>query len=129
MLVTVTLDSRAFAFWHSTARNWVVEGGEFGVRVGASSRDIRLVGTVTLSGQGYRAPLAADSSVDVWLDDPAAGPWLREQLGDGMFTAMLSDPTNGQMMRAIPLVRLSRFPGFPVSEPEVETAVQRFAAR
>ena len=127
--VTVTLDSRAFAFWHSTARNWVVEGGEFGVRVGASSRDIRLVGTVTLSGQGYRAPLAADSSVDVWLDDPAAGPWLREQLGDGMFTAMLSDPTNGQMMRAIPLVRLSRFPGFPVSEPEVETAVQRFAAR
>ena len=127
--VRLTLDARAFAFWHSTARNWVVEGGEFGLRAGASSRDIRLTGTVTLSGQGYRAPLAADSSVDVWLDDPAAGPWLREQLGDGMFTAMLSDPTNGQMMRAIPLVRLSRFPGFPVSEPEVETAVQRFATR
>jgi beta-glucosidase len=32
------------------------------------------------------------------------------------------------MMRAIPLVRLSRFPGFPVGEPEVAAAVQRFAA-
>jgi beta-glucosidase len=126
--VTVTLDARAFAFWHDSAKGWVVEGGEFGIRVGASSRDIRLSGTVTLSGQGYLVPLTADSTVDVWLEHPDAGPWLREQLGDGMFTAMLSDPTNGQMMRAIPLVRLSRFPGFPVSEPDVEAAVQRFAA-
>jgi beta-glucosidase len=126
--VRVTLDARAFAFWHESARAWVVEGGEFGIRVGSSSRDIRLTGTVTLSGQGYLVPLTADSTVDVWLEHPDAGPWLREQLGDGMFTAMLSDPTNGQMMRAIPLVRLSRFPGFPVSEPDVEAAVQRFAA-
>jgi beta-glucosidase len=127
--VTLTLDARAFAFWHTAARGWVVEGGEFGLRVGASSRDIRLTGTVTLAGQGYQVPLTAESSVDGWLEHPAAGPWLREQLGEGMFTAMLSDPTNGQMMRAIPLVRLSRFPGFPVAEPDVEAAVQRFAIR
>jgi beta-glucosidase len=31
------------------------------------------------------------------------------------------------MMRAIPLQRLSRFPGFPVSEQQVEEAVGRFA--
>jgi len=31
------------------------------------------------------------------------------------------------MMRAIPLVRLARFPGFPVTEPEVAAAVRRFA--
>ncbi len=124
--LTLTLDARAFAFWHTTARSWVVEGGEFGIRVGASSRDIRLTGTVTLSGQDYQEPLTPESSVDAWLEHPAAGPWLRERLGEGMFTAMLSDPTNGQMMRAIPLVRLSRFPGFPVTEPDVDTAVQRF---
>ncbi|MFI7543416.1 glycoside hydrolase family 3 C-terminal domain-containing protein [Actinoplanes sp. NPDC049599] len=126
--VTLTLDARAFAFWHTTARGWVVEGGEFGLRVGASSRDIRLTGTITLAGQGYLTPLTAESDVDAWLAHPDAGPWLREQLGEGMFTAMLSDPTNGQMMRAIPLVRLSRFPGFPVTEPDVEAAVQRFSA-
>jgi beta-glucosidase len=127
--VTLTLDARAFAFWHTTARNWVVEGGEFGLRVGASSRDIRLTSTVTLTGQGYQEPLTAESSVDSWLEHPATGPWLREQLGEGMFTDMLSDPTNGQMMRAIPLVRLSRFPGFPVTEPDVEAAVHRFTGR
>jgi beta-glucosidase len=126
--VRLTLGARAFAFWHAGARSWVVEGGEFGIRVGASSRDIRLSGSVTLAGQGYLLPLTEESTVDVWLEHPVAGPWLREQLGEGMFTAMLFDPTNGQMMRAIPLVRLSRFPGFPVGEPEVAAAVQRFAA-
>ncbi|GAA3944298.1 glycoside hydrolase family 3 C-terminal domain-containing protein [Actinoplanes auranticolor] len=127
--VTLTLGARAFAFWHEGARGWVVEGGEFGVRVGASSRDIRLTGTVTLTGPGYAVPLTAESTVDMWLAHPAAGSWLREQLGTGLFTDMLSDPANGQMMRAIPLVRLSRFPGFPVTEPDVEAAVQRFTTR
>jgi beta-glucosidase len=127
--VTLALGARAFAFWHEAARRWVVESGEFGVRVGASSRDVRLTGTVTLAGQGYVVPLTAESTVDVWLAHPAAGSWLREQLGTGLFTDMLSDPTNGQMMRAIPLVRLSRFPGFPVTEPDVEAAVQRFSAQ
>jgi beta-glucosidase len=127
--VTLTLDARAFAFWHPVMRRWVVEGGTFGIRVGASSRDIRLTGTVELTGQDIGVPLTVEATVDAWLDHPAAGPWLRGQLGEGLFTDMLSDPTNGQMMRAIPLVRMSRFPGFPVTEPEVEAAVQRFATR
>jgi beta-glucosidase len=125
--VTFTLDARAFAFWHDGAARWVVEGGEFGVRVGASSRDIRRTGTVTLRGQDVRPPLTVESSVDAWLAHPQAGPWLGEQL-TGEFRAMLFDPRNGQMMRAIPLQRLSRFPGFPVREPDVDAAVARFAS-
>jgi beta-glucosidase len=39
---------------------------------------------------------------------------------------MLFDPQHGAMMRAIPLVRLSRFPGSPVSEDDVRQAVARF---
>ncbi len=125
--VTLTLRSRAFAYWHPALRRWVVEGGAFGVRVGSSSRDIRLTGTVELTGQDVRTPLTAEATVDAWLAHPAAGPWLREQLGEGLFTVMLDDPANGQMMRAIPLVRLSRFPGSPVTEPDVEAAARRFA--
>jgi beta-glucosidase len=124
--ITLTLGAREFAFWHDTARRWLVEGGTFGIRVGASSRDIRLEGTVELTGEPFTAPLTADSTVDAWLAHPLAGPWLREQLGDGPFAAMLSDPTNGQMMRAVPLGRLSRFPGAPLNEPTVEAAVRRF---
>jgi beta-glucosidase len=42
------LDDRAFAFWSDSG--WVVEPGEFTVRVGASSRDIRTHATVRHPG-------------------------------------------------------------------------------
>ena len=54
--VTIELDHRAFAYWHTARGEWVVEGGEFRVGVGASSRDIRLRQTVSLSGGDVRAP-------------------------------------------------------------------------
>ncbi|MFI7597861.1 glycoside hydrolase family 3 C-terminal domain-containing protein [Actinoplanes sp. NPDC049681] len=125
--VTVRLGRRAFAYWHPALRRWTVEGGAFGIRVGASSRDIRLETTVELAGDDVLTPLTPESTVDAWLAHPRAGGWLRDQLGEGMFQAMLFDPKNGQMMRAIPLQRLSRFPGFPVTEPQVLEAVARFS--
>ncbi|MEV4637132.1 glycoside hydrolase family 3 C-terminal domain-containing protein [Actinoplanes sp. NPDC049548] len=125
--VTVELDRRAFAYWHPALRRWTVEGGTFGIRVGASSRDIRLETTVELAGDQVTTPLTPESSVDAWLAHPQAGDWMRAQLGDGAFHAMLFDPQHGQMMRAIPLQRLSRFPGFPVTEPQVLDAVKRFS--
>ncbi|MCU1428136.1 MAG: glycoside hydrolase, family 3 domain protein, partial [Actinomycetia bacterium] len=39
--VSLVLDRRAFAYWDKAARDWLVDPGEFEVRVGASSRDIR----------------------------------------------------------------------------------------
>ncbi|NIZ92210.1 glycoside hydrolase family 3 C-terminal domain-containing protein [Kineococcus rubinsiae] len=114
--VAVRLDARAFAFWHSVLGRWTVEGGEFGVRVGASSRDVRLAATVRLTGEDVRPPLAPDSEVGEWLAHPVAGPVLREAIAGTGFEGMLDDPHNGQMMRAIPLVRLTRFPGSPVEE-------------
>ena len=124
--VTLTLGTRAFAFWHQAGGRWVVEGGEYGLRVGASSRDIRLAGTLVLAGQDFVAPLAADSTTNAWLRHPSAGPWLLDQLGEGLFPAMIADPQLGPMIRAIPLRRLSRFPGFPIPEPEVDAAARRF---
>ncbi len=47
--VTFTLEERAFAFYDPQRRDWVVEPGEFEVLVGASSRDIRLRGKITLT--------------------------------------------------------------------------------
>ncbi|HEY3063466.1 MAG TPA: fibronectin type III-like domain-contianing protein [Chloroflexota bacterium] len=40
--VHLNLDERAFAFWDVSAHQWRVEPGEFKIRVGSSSRDIRL---------------------------------------------------------------------------------------
>jgi len=42
------LDRRAFAFWDVTADEWVVEPGEFELRIGTSSRAIAHVVTVNV---------------------------------------------------------------------------------
>ena len=47
--VTLPLDSRSFSVWDVAASAWRIVGGEFKVMVGASSRDIRLHGTVAVS--------------------------------------------------------------------------------
>jgi beta-glucosidase len=46
--ISILLDSRSFAFWNSSIHDWYVESGEFDILVGSSSRDIRLVSTITV---------------------------------------------------------------------------------
>jgi beta-glucosidase len=46
--VVGVLDRRAFAFWDPATHDWLVEPGEFEIRVGVSSRDIRAVAAVTV---------------------------------------------------------------------------------
>lgn len=111
--VTLTLDDRAFAFWRTRAGRWVVEGGDFGIRVGTSSRDVRPEATIELSGTGLVDRLSAESTADAWLGHPVGGDWLRGSLAGSEFRDMLFDEQHGQMIRAIPLQRLSRFRGFP----------------
>ena len=120
--VRLRLDARAFAFWHTPLRRWVVEGGAFEVRVGASSRDVRLTAHVELAGEDLLPELTPESAASAWLDHPVAGPRLRSLIGTGGagdISPMFDDPQHGQMIRAIPLVRLSRFPGFPVAEDDL----------
>ena len=45
--VALQLDERAFAFWDDTAHDWCVEAGEFELRIGTSSRDIRRRATIS----------------------------------------------------------------------------------
>src|SRR5665647_3427147 len=57
--VDISLDARAFSFWHPTLGRWVIEGGRFGIRVGSSSRDIRL----TTEGEPAGSPASSPSVV------------------------------------------------------------------
>ncbi|WP_407343661.1 glycoside hydrolase family 3 C-terminal domain-containing protein [Pengzhenrongella phosphoraccumulans] len=118
--VTLMLDARAFSFWHVQLHRWVVEGGSFEIRVGASSRDVRLSGTVELTGDALTPPLSPQSPASAWLDHPMTGPALQARFADASNVAAgLFDPSTAEMMRAIPLDRLSRFPGFPIAEDEL----------
>jgi beta-glucosidase len=44
--INITLNKRAFSFWSSKEKQWLMETGEFEILVGASSRDIRLNKTI-----------------------------------------------------------------------------------
>ncbi|MET0438716.1 MAG: glycoside hydrolase family 3 C-terminal domain-containing protein [Devosia sp.] len=44
--VTLTLDARSFAFFRAEAKHWLVESGDFTLRVGQSSADLPLTATV-----------------------------------------------------------------------------------
>ena len=50
--VTFGLRARDLSVWDEDARGWRVQVGQFGVGVGASSRDIRAKGEFTVSGRG-----------------------------------------------------------------------------
>ncbi|MEA3375213.1 MAG: glycoside hydrolase family 3 C-terminal domain-containing protein [Chloroflexota bacterium] len=54
--VTIALNRRSFAYWDTGLRDWRVEAGEFEIRVGASSRDIRAVATVEVRTTHPRRP-------------------------------------------------------------------------
>jgi beta-glucosidase len=57
--VTFTLDTRSFAYYHPLDQVWALEGGSYTILVGASSRDIRLRQSITVTGDGREASLAA----------------------------------------------------------------------
>jgi beta-glucosidase len=44
---SITLDARAFQTWDATTHAWVTATGMHNILVGSSSRDIKLMGTVT----------------------------------------------------------------------------------
>jgi beta-glucosidase len=50
--VKVTLDRGAVSFYSPTKKEWVAEPGKFEIRVGTSSRDIRLRGSFDLAAAG-----------------------------------------------------------------------------
>jgi beta-glucosidase len=91
--VTLELDDAAFAVYDTTAQSWVVEAGQFEIRVGASSRDIRLQCVMSVSSENQ---INASSATDT-------GPRLADgdiAVTDTVFAAMLG--------RAIPSPELVR---------------------
>ncbi len=118
--VSIELDQRAFAYWHTPRQEWVVEGGEFKIRVGSSSRDIRLTESITLSGGDVSTPLTVNSTYAEFLAVPDAQQWLhatllRAPLGERVIGTHL-----GKMLETVPVNRLAHFPGAGFTEGDIE---------
>lgn len=105
---------------------WRFHGGEIEVRVGASSRDIRLAKVVEMERTPVQRPLTGWSTMEEWVAHPVLGPRLQalfQQRGGarGRAGQLLADPVGRQSILAVPLLGLSQFPGFPISERDVQS--------
>lgn len=79
--VSIALNDRSFAVWSIIENDWVIEGGSYELRIGASSRDIRLSASVVKEGK---------------VDNPYVGkafePWYTgevHKVSDESFAALL----------------------------------------
>ena len=125
--VVVELAASDLAYYDTELAGWSVEGGDYVVEVGASSRDLRGSVTVSLAGDGRTARLTVDSTLGEWLEHPVGGPILMAALAqsagaEGM-GAMLADPGLRRMAESIPLIRAASFPGSPVTREQLDQLV------
>lgn len=115
---TIEIPRSELAYFHPVAGHWTVEGGEYRIEVGASSRDIRTSTRVAVTGDDLALPLDETSTIAEWLDDKRGGPLLRAALleGDSGLAGMLADPEMLKMLGSMPLGRVAAFPGSPLDE-------------
>ena len=88
--VFFTLDKRAFAYYETAINDWFVEYGEFEIMIGASSRDIRLTGSVYVNST---AKLPVQFTFNSTVGDVLSCSEGREVFGDfiGKFCQSISD--------------------------------------
>lgn len=60
--VTMKLDKRSFAYYSIDHKDWMVETGEFEIRVGSSSRDIKLQTIITVNSTAPASAIIPDLS-------------------------------------------------------------------
>lgn len=69
--VSISLDFRAFAYYHPEYKQWITEDGELDILIAASAADIRHTLTVTLeSTLDLPCILDKESTIREWMADP-----------------------------------------------------------
>ncbi|MBT2498042.1 glycoside hydrolase family 3 C-terminal domain-containing protein [Agromyces sp. ISL-38] len=120
--VVVQVRREDLAYWDIRVDRWLVEGGEYTVAVGASSRDIRSSVSVAVEGDRLPVPLTLNSTIGEVLEHPIAGGFARQALaaGDSVESALIADPSVFKMMASFPIGRVASFPGSPFGREQVE---------
>ena len=114
--VEVTLRRSELAYWDVRVDGWVVEGGEYVVEVGASSRDLRSRTSVLIEGESVELPLSLASSIDEVLEHPKAGPALRAVI-DAQFGA------GSDIIKILGNFPVGRLDGIPMPREDMEKLI------
>jgi len=124
--VTATVRRADLAYWHVRAERWVVEGGDYVVEVGASSRDVRTTATVSVDGDEVVLPLTRESSLGEVLAHPVAGPLVQQalagmsQMMEGASAIMPEGVSMEKMMASFPIGRVGMMAGGQVTDEMID---------
>ncbi|RZU66821.1 beta-glucosidase [Microterricola gilva] len=108
---SITARREDLTYWDTRIDEWILESGEYTVSVGASSRDIRESGTVTVAGDAVLLPLGPDTSLGEVMADPVAGPMVMQALAAsfGGDNAVAGGEEIFKMIGSLPISRLKTF--------------------
>ena len=121
--VEFELGPQAFAYYESAIHDWYVEGGAYEIRIGASSRDIRLAHTIEIeAGKPVPVRVTMDTTFGDLMRIPGSEAILKP-ITDGLaaqFGSVPEDDSMSGMMEAMvgfmPLHALKSFGGGQVSD-------------
>ncbi|KWX22082.1 beta-glucosidase [Mycolicibacterium wolinskyi] len=121
--VEIPVSRTALTYWDVNTEGWVLEGGDYTVSVGASSRDLRLHATTTLAGDEIRVPFTRESTLGEILADPVAAPIALDALSKAApagtdTTALGTDLL--RMLASIPIERMIGFSGGRVTRDQLD---------
>ncbi|MER5261985.1 glycoside hydrolase family 3 N-terminal domain-containing protein [Actinosynnema sp. NPDC002837] len=127
--VTLPLTAADLRTWDVRGQRWALAAGDYALRVGASSQDVRLRATVHSDGDRVLTPLTAQSTIAEWRADPAGREVLAALLGQTALGAAQSSvaPELVRMFLSIPLDKLRSF-GLGVTAETVARLVEQARA-
>lgn len=121
--VTIRLDQRAFSYWSTKLRQWVVEVGEFTIAAGHSSRNLTLRKTILIDAPSLTAVLTEESTLSEWMNDPLGRRLIENEIEGGQ-SAVAIQPDVIHIFGGIPLATLANFDGTSLDYEAVERVVR-----
>ncbi len=106
--VRMRIPRKDLAYWDDRVDKWIVEGGDYTLRVGRSSRDILCSRVVHIDGDTVHIPLTSNSTLGEILADPVAGPRLVAMFQQHAQAATDENSFGTDMLKMIESVPLNR---------------------
>ncbi len=132
--VKFDLNARDFSYYDSRRNMWIAESGKFAIQVGASSRDIKLMDTVTLNST-QKVPLAYDEYTffSEVLNNPKTRSLTLEYFNDWLMTMAKPGQTADQVVPDgfigdMPLIKFPYITKGLVSKEKVDEFVEKIKA-
>ena len=123
--VSIVLDQRAFSFWSTKLRRWVVEAGDFEIGVGPSSRHLPLSETVSIEAPRLAEPLSRDSTLQEWMADPSGRRLIEREVAGGQPAAVLEDELIN-VVGTMPMSTLANFGGMSLDHDALDRIAQQW---